>query len=214
MKTFTQSLFAVAPGALARRLYLVPVVGIGVFAALYVLAAQRYPGGSPADPAAPGFSWLHNYWCNLLNERALNGAPNAARAVALAAMGVLCLSLGLFWWQLPAWLLFGPRGAALVRGTGTLALLTAGFLATAYHDVATTIASVLGLVTLLATFWGLHQRRARFLLGWGAACAVLIAANNVIYYTGYALWFLPLLQKITTVGVLGWIVWMALALHP
>lgn len=197
----------------ARWWYVVPIVGIGVFALLYFIATLRYPGGSQADHAARGFSWLHNYWCNLLNEQAINGARNPARPVALTAMGFLGISLALFWWQLPTLLPFSIRGAAVVRWSGTLAMLATGFLATPYHDSATTAASVLGLFTLLGTFLGLQRLRARKLLWFGATCMGLIGANNFIYYTGYALFFLPLLQKITTVWVLAWIIQLAWLLY-
>ena len=75
---------------------LVPAAGSVLFLVLYIVAAQFYPGGSQADKAAPGFDWVHNYWCNLMNERAGNGQLSASRPIALSAMGVLCVTMGLF----------------------------------------------------------------------------------------------------------------------
>lgn len=60
-----------------------------------------YPGGSEADISAVGFSWRDNYWCNLLNEHAINGQLNEARQVAIAAMSIICLSLVIFWIHFP-----------------------------------------------------------------------------------------------------------------
>lgn len=50
---------------------LFPPTGILIFFMLYVVAALLYPGGSQADKASTGFSWMNNYWCNLLNEKAM-----------------------------------------------------------------------------------------------------------------------------------------------
>eukprot|EP01041_Mallomonas_annulata_P035984 gene35984-59008_t len=50
-----------------------------------------------ANQNAKGFSWVHNFWCNLLNETAINGEKNSARPIALVAMLVLSASLSLFW---------------------------------------------------------------------------------------------------------------------
>ncbi|MGI4871069.1 MAG: hypothetical protein ACRYFX_07810 [Janthinobacterium lividum] len=180
---------------------------------MYIVATLLYPGGSPANHLASGFSWVHNYWCNLLTERAINGALNRAQPVALTAMGVLGVSLALFWWQIPDLLPFSSLGAAVIRWAGTLAMLATCFLAMPYHDVATTIASVLGLVALLGTFLGLRKLRAWKLLWFGVGCVVLIGANNFIYYTGYAILFLPLLQKFTMVWVLGWMTQLSLLLY-
>jgi hypothetical protein len=75
---------------------LAPLFGTIVFVCLYLLAAAYYPGGSQADPNAKGFSWLNNYWCNLLNENAMNGQHNSARPMAVTAMAVLGLTLAGF----------------------------------------------------------------------------------------------------------------------
>jgi hypothetical protein len=66
-----------------RTWLLVPAAGSVVFALMYFIATLLYPGGSQADKAAIGFSWLHNYWCNLMNENGINGEPNRGQMMAL-----------------------------------------------------------------------------------------------------------------------------------
>jgi hypothetical protein len=56
-----------------RKILLLPPVGILIFILLYIVAAFFYPGGSEFDTHSDGFSWKHNYWCNLLNELAIKG---------------------------------------------------------------------------------------------------------------------------------------------
>src|SRR5829696_8591889 len=76
-----------------------PLAGIMLFVILYIFAAILYPGGSQADKRSIGFSWLNNYWCNLVNEKAINGQVNIAQPLAIFAMFILGLSLAVFWYQ-------------------------------------------------------------------------------------------------------------------
>lgn len=101
---------------------LVPVFGISLFAVLYFIATQYYPGGSQADVKSIGFSWQHNYWCNLLNENAMNGQANPARPIAISAMIILCFSLTYFWFNLPIWIQSSNIIAILIRSSGILAM--------------------------------------------------------------------------------------------
>jgi len=78
-------------------LILTPLFGTLLFTCLYFIATLFYPGGSQADKNSKGFSWTNNYWCNLLNENAMNGQHNAARPIAITAMLVLCTTLMIFW---------------------------------------------------------------------------------------------------------------------
>lgn len=77
---------------------LIPLFGTIIFACLYFVATLFYPGGSQVDQDSKGFSWMNNYWCNLLNDNAINGQRNYARPIALAAMCILCFTLVYFWY--------------------------------------------------------------------------------------------------------------------
>ncbi|MEJ7677696.1 MAG: hypothetical protein WKG06_07485 [Segetibacter sp.] len=80
---------------------LTPLFGTLIFVCLYIIATLFYPGGSQVDKNAKGFSWTQNYWCNLLNENAINGQHNAARPIAMTAMFVLCLTFATFSYIFP-----------------------------------------------------------------------------------------------------------------
>ncbi|MFT3824495.1 MAG: hypothetical protein QM731_11265 [Chitinophagaceae bacterium] len=177
-----------------------------LFVLLYIIAALLYPGGSQFDPQAKGFSVLHNYWCNLLNVQALNGTPNTARPVAIAAMIVLCLSLSLFWYLFPACTDLPVYFRKAIRISGTLGMLIAIFLfANLYHDVVINIAGVAALMALIGTAIGIYRNKWYGLFWFGMGCAVLIGINNYIYYTGNGLYALPVVQKITFACFLLWI---------
>lgn len=184
---------------------LAPIAGIGIFIGLYLVAALLYPGGSQANPQGIGFSWMHNYWCNLFNTEAINGQPNPARPVALPAMLILCGSLALFWYQLPALFAFSKSGSRMLQGSGILSMTLAGLIVTPYHDLFINLAGLCGLVALIYTFTGLYRQQYKGLLGSGCGCLALMGLNNYIYYTRDHLYWLPSLQKVTFAFFLSWV---------
>lgn len=190
---------------------LIPSIGIALFALLYIYAASLYPGGSQENIHTIGFNWVHNYWCNLLNVNALNGALNPARPYALTAMGLLCASLGYFFYQLPTFLKLPSRHQKTIQITGILALFVAALIATLLHDIAIVVSSLFGLVALFGVFIALFQNRLFAYFGTGLGCAFLLVLVNFLYYTEQYYW-LPFLQKIAMAIVLLWIVWVNIGL--
>lgn len=189
----------------SNLLLLAPLAGTVLFGAFYVAAARLYPGGSQANRQAAGFSWVHNYWCNLLSSTAINGQPNPARPVAIAGMLVLCVSLGWFWHLFTRYVAVGRVLRLLVRGAGTLAVTAAFCLFTPLpHNLLTNLASLLGLVALVGVFIGLRRANWRGLFWFGLANLLLVVANNVAYYTPGLLVYLPVVQKISFVSFLAW----------
>lgn len=187
-----------------KAFLLTPIVGFSIFVLLYILAAGLYPGGSDADPQSKGFSILHNYWCELLSTQAANGAYNPGSRVAITAMIMLCLSLAVFWWQVP--ILFGNRlvHKICIRGAGVLSMAITPFLSTQYHDLVITLASIPGIIALITTFIALYKSRRFGLVVFGIGCLLLVGVNNLVYYTGYYLYTLPVLQKLTFLLVMTW----------
>ncbi|MCC6372242.1 MAG: hypothetical protein IT236_14655 [Bacteroidia bacterium] len=188
-----------------NRLTTIPTAGIVVFVLLYIAASSLYPGGSQHDLNSVGFSWLHNYWCNLLDERAMNGAVNTARPLALAAMLVLCLSVSWFWILFPR--AFKLRGALAwcIQISGLLSMVIALFLFTAWHDAVTFIASFFGIIACLGTYFVLYKQRLWPLFWLGIFNLILIGANNYLYFNQRLLVYLPIVQKITFAFFLIWV---------
>lgn len=193
---------------------MIPPGGAVLFAALYLLAAYFYPGGSQVDAHAPGFSWINNYWCNLLNEKAINGQPNSARPVALLATIVLSITFSAFW------LLFAGRSNTgkvlkfVIGASGILSMVAGFFLFTATdHDLVTNLASAFGLVAVIGTLIGLYTMKWQGFFAYGLANLLLVAANNYVYYNKELLPYLPIIQKITFAAFLIWISLISLRLR-
>jgi hypothetical protein len=192
---------------------LTPLLGSIVFVLLYFIASLYYPGGSQFDKHTKGFSWTQNYWCNLLNENAINGQPNPARPIALTAMVVLCLTLTVFWYLFPIQVDFKKRARLLIQTAGLTAMSIGLFLFTSLHDYIINVATLFGLVALIGTFIGLRKQNLTKLFGMGLFTIVLIGLNNLLYYNTGPLFYLPVVQKITFLYFLLWICCINISLY-
>ncbi|MBO9591532.1 MAG: hypothetical protein J7599_01400 [Niabella sp.] len=188
-----------------RTIYLLPVAGVLLFVLLYIIATFFYPGGSQANKNAPGFSWLHNYWCNLLNNQAVNGQLNPAKWWARVGMAVLGATFCIFWWQFFYYTGFSKAARAAITGCGAMAMVLGMFLSSAAHDVLVILSSVLGFIAMAFTFAGLFRLKWHGLFRLGILNILLVLLNNLCYYTPSLIYLLPLVQKITFLLFLVWV---------
>ncbi len=68
----------------------VSAAGLGAFLLCYAAAAALYPGGTQADPSAPGHSFWQNFLCDLMQSRSRSGAP-APVSAGLARVGMVAM---------------------------------------------------------------------------------------------------------------------------
>jgi hypothetical protein len=184
----------------------IPLLGIPSFVLLYVWASFYYPGGSQADAQSTGFSWVNNYWCNLLNTTAINGQANPAQPIAMTAMVVLCISLAVFWYLFPMISLSKTLSVRITQFTGVAAMGTALLLNSSIdHDLITNLASLMGLVAVVGTLIGLRRLEWNALFWFGAMNLLLVLLNNLLYYNAELIRYLPLVQKISFAAFLVWL---------
>ena len=195
-----------------RFIVLIPLFGALLFVVLYIVATLLYPGGSQADKNGVGFSWTHNYWCNLLNEQAINGQVNPARPVAMIAMFVLCVTLAMFWFLFARIINFSAKASFTLSFSGFVSMSVAMFLFTSYHDMVINVAGFFGLIALTGTFVGLYKNKWLPLFIFGLFNLALVIVNNILYYSG-SLKYLPVVQKISFLFFLVWICWIDLRLY-
>ena len=192
---------------------LIPLFGTLLFICLYFFATLFYPGGSQVDKNSKGFSWTNNYWCNLLNENAMNEQHNSARPLAMAAMFVLCLTLAIFWYIFPKITDLKKSSRLIIQISGGLAMAIGMFLFTDLHDTIVNVASLCGLVATVGTFIGLHKLKWTKLFGLGILNLTLVVLNNILYYGDGLKLFLPVVQKITFLFFLLWICLITINLY-
>ncbi len=185
-------------------LTLLPSLGILIFIGLFFYSASLYPGGSQADINSLGFDWSNNYWCNLMSEKSLNGLENTARPAAMIAMVILCSSMTLFFFQFANYFEKNRYWKMIIKIAGTLAMLSAIFIFTKYHDVMTTILSICGVVGIIGILRALHKNKMIFFKISGIICMILIGINNLFYYNENLIKYLPIVQKIAFILILSW----------
>ncbi len=183
----------------------IPIIGIGLFIFLWMYAATLYPGGSQANPTSVGYDWMHNYWCNLLSQNTMNGVVNPARPFAIFAMMMLCLSMVVFFYQVGEFLVENPLWQKLIQWCGVGSMIFGLFIFTSYHDELTIISSLFGLIVVLGIIKEIYHSELVFYKITGAACLFILGINNIIYYTNHFIEWLPLIQKISFLMVLSWV---------
>lgn len=196
-----------------KKWALLPAAGILLFILLYIAAAMLYPGGSDADRFAVGFSWKHNYWCELMNTHAQNRQPNTGRPLALAAMAVLIISLVSFWLLIPFLFMKDCRFGWLIRISGASSMLVTPFLLTGRHDLVINLAGFCGCLAIIALQVNLFRHHYRLFFAGGILCILLCGLNNYVYYSQDLLPHLPVIQKITFLVFLGWFFGLSLLLY-
>ena len=187
-------------------LLLIPIFGTLIFVILYFIATLNYPGGSQVDKNSIGFSWTNNYWCNLLNEAAINGQKNSAKPIALTGMFVLCLTLSFFWYLFPRHTNIDKKLKLTIQISGLIAMIIAFFLFTNInHDLLTNLATSFGAIATIGTFIGLYKQKWFRLFRFGLLNILLVGLNNLCYYNKEFIIYLPVIQKISFATFLIWI---------
>ena len=181
-----------------------PTIGILVFIGIYIYASQLYPGGSIADINSIGFDWSNNHWCNLMRERSLNGIQNQARPVAIAGISILCFSMIIFFIQFANYFEKSRNWNITIKISGGLAMLSATFIFTEYHDIMTTILSICGTIVLIGMIRALHINKLTFFKVMGVFCVLIIGLNNFFYYSEDLIQYYPLVQKGAFLLILSW----------
>ena len=189
-----------------KFLLLTPTFGTVLFIILYIIATLFYPGGSQVDKNSIGFSWLNNYWCNLLNEQAINGQLNSAKPIAMIAMLILCLTLILFWFLFPSYVDVDKKLAIIIKVFGSFAMIIGFLLFTKInHDLITNLASGFGVIAIIGILIGLYKTGWKGLFFFGILNFLLVGLNNYVYYKKGLIVYLPVVQKITFALFLFWI---------
>lgn len=189
-----------------RIITLLPTIGILIFICLYLYATQLYPRGSQANVNSIGFDWVNNYWCNLMNKNGMNGLENPARPIAISAMTILCSSFLIFFFQFAKFYVKNKILEMIIRGLGTLSMISATIIFTRFHDIMTTVSSIFVILVVIGIIRVIYKSNWCVFKISGIVCIVLLVINNLIYYSGYLLEYLQLIQKITFVLILTWII--------
>lgn len=170
------------------------LIGTSLAICLLVVSTFFYPGGSQHDEMSVGFSWRHNYLCNLLNPVAVNGHENGARPWAIAGLLVLCATAAVFFVRfskkIPA------KGASnIIQFAGVGAMVAALLTATPYHYLAVTASGTLLMLTLFYITVFLFKSKLHGFKALAVVCLLALYGSSFVYFTQVQLEWLPVLQK-------------------
>ncbi len=193
-----------------NRWILLPVGGILLFIILYIVSASLYPGETDADKTAKGFSWQHNYWCELLATEAQNGQKNTARPIAITAMIILAISLIIFWYNIPRLFTYKRTGTGVIIYSGIGSMLVMPLLLTCSHDFIINLATLLGCIAIIGLLVNLFRHKMYFPFYMGIFCLLLCGINNYVYYSKDLLSCLPVIQKISFFIFLLWFILLSI----
>ena len=185
-----------------------PAIGILISVLLFILAATYYPGGTAESAGSVGYQWSHNFISTLFQARALNGAVNPARYVAIPAWFIFCVSIGILFWNIagkgnPRW----HKKPIEIGGIG--ATVYAFLVVTPMHNLLINIALLFLMPAVLAILNLVFVARQMRLFCVGMIFLTLLLISGVMYYGNVLYGLLPLAQKLTFAVFIIWL----LALH-
>jgi hypothetical protein len=172
-----------------------PLLGVVVALVVFALAAARYPGG---------YDWANYTISALFQPRALNGAENPARPLAVLAIFIFCVSVGVVFKSI------SRRGKSrfqkkTIEIAGIGSMVYAFLVVTPMHDLLVGVALLFFVTAMLVTLRVVYLERRSVMLYAGIGCLALSLSNAVMYYGNVLLGFLPIVQKISIAMWAGWL---------
>lgn len=198
------------------------------FVVLFAFAANAYGGGTHFDHAAIGHDFWRNNLCDVARTVAINGLPNGCACwLARCAMVTLALGLGVMFFALPRLFPGRPRLGLLVRvlGVATVPCAIAVVLLPTdrfshLHGLAIVLAGTLGLGTVILALAGLFSeaRAPRHVVSLGVLALSVAAVDFALYVIeftsqGPAQVAVPVLERLSTILLLAWMLAVARAVH-
>lgn len=182
------------------------LLGITLSLSCLIVASLNYPGGSPKDVNSIGYHWTENYISDMLEYKAVNGADNKARPLAVVGVVLMGLCTGL------AFVRFARKvrlkNYALVLQIGGLLLLLFSLLVSvpSLHFLMVNLGVFVNLLVFFYIMVALLKSRVSNVF---KILSVLFLASfyvsSFMFGTRTGLEFLPLAQKITHLVQITWI---------
>ena len=187
-----------------------PIIGLIGFLFFFFIATTLYPGGSVNEIASEGYSYFHNFICDLMSLHLTEGETNDARPIAIVAHMMLSFAMISFFYILPEIFTDQNWRTRSVRGIGMVTMTIFIFMFTEYHDLVVTLTGILGSLALLPFFLELINYDNKNLKALAYICFILSVLVFVSYETKIGFYYTPVLQKITFVFDSIWVVWVSL----
>lgn len=123
----------------------------------------------------------------------------------MGGMLCLCSSMAMFFYRFSTKISV-PTSAKIIKYCGLGSMIFSFLLITPYHDLMTTISSILALVALFYMTISIFKSKLTLLKIVSMGCLAILYLNNYIYYSHQFLQYLPVLQKFSFLIVSGLII--------
>jgi len=187
-----------------------PILGMGLYLVVFTLAAMDYPGGSENVPSAMGYSFFHNFLCDVMNPITQGGLYNSARSLATVSHLILSATMISFFYLLPEIFSWNNRNTKIIRYVGMFTMTVFIFMYTSFHDHIVTATGILGTFALIPFFIEMKKFPKGYLKNLAYTCFALSIVVFFIFETKIGYYYLPFLQKITFVFDAWWVIWVSL----
>lgn len=172
-----------------------PLIGVLASLVLFALATARYPGG---------YDWANHSISALFQPRALNGAENPARPLAVLAIFIFCVSMGVVFKSI------SRRGKSrfhkkTIEIAGIGSMVYAFLVVTPMHNLLVGVGLLFFVTAMLVTLHMVYLEGRSGLLYAGIVCLALPLCNAVMYYGNVLYGFLPIVQKTSAAMWVGWL---------
>lgn len=179
--------------------------GFALSISCLIVAALHYPGGSPKDPDSIGFIWAENYISDMLEYKAVNGADNPARPLAVAGAVLMGLSTGLGFLRFSRKLVLKKLSVVIKYGGLLMACTSVLVTIPVLHFPLVNVGIVVNLLVSFYITVTLFKSRLTAL----KALSVLFLASfygaAYMFSTRSGLEYMPLVQKITHLFQIIWV---------
>lgn len=183
-----------------------PTIGVVAFALLFYYATLLYPGGSYFDHNLTSFSWLQNYWCDLLDDRTITNKNNPAQAIASAAMLVIAISVSIFW-IISTHIHANPKQHRLIQLSGSLGIMSMLLLLIdGCHNIGLLLAGVFSLLAFSLVLINTYQQRYMHLFFLACVAIFLSLLSYSLFFSRYYTVALPMIQKLNFLVIGIWII--------
>ena len=186
------------------------IAGFGVYLIVFTIATFGYPGGSTNLPVYEGYSFFHNFLCDVMNPVTQTGVLNEARPLAIVSHLILSFTMISFFYLLPEIFSFTNRNTKLTRGFGMFTMFVFIFMYTEYHDEIVTATAVFGTLALIPFFIELKNYSNSGLKNISLACFGLSVIVFLIFVSKIGFYYLPFIQKMAFVLDASWAIWVSL----
>lgn len=187
----------------------IPIFGLIIYVVVFSFAAVDYPGGSENHTYYEGYSFFHNFLCDVMNPVTQGGLVNEARGLAIVSHLILSLSMIIFFYILPNIFHWENRKTKWIRSVGVLTMTAFIFMFTSYHDAIVVATALLGSLALIPYFIELRKYSNREFKLLSYACFLLSFVVFVIFVTKIGFYYLPFIQKITFFLDAWWVIWVS-----